>query len=206
VFTEDDKARLLRHYDPSIRYTDVTAPVYAEAASLDDVATMQYIDLATWLRGVVLVKADRMSMAHSVQLRMPFLDRVVFDVAAGLPTELKVPPKSQETKAALRRAMVGVVPDEIVHRRLGFPAPIRPWLRLEMYDWAHDLLGRSGAGDLIDLEAVRELLKAHRKKDADHSRKIWTVLMFCLWHAIFVTGTVEPTIPAPEARKPAPLW
>src|SRR5262249_6533565 len=113
---------------------------------------------------------------------------------------------STETKAALRRALVGVVPDEIVHRKLGFPTPIRPWLRLEMYDWAHDLLSRSGAGDLIDLEVVRDLLKAHRKKDADHSRKIGPVLMFCLWHAIFVAGTIEPSIPAPEFRKPASLW
>jgi asparagine synthase (glutamine-hydrolysing) len=154
----------------------------------------------------VLVKADRLSMAHSMQLRMPFLDRVVFEVAAGLPSELKVPPKSQETKVALRRALAGIVPDEIAHRKLGFPTPIRPWLRLEMYDWAHDLLGRSGAGDLVDLEAVRDLLKAHRKKDADHSRKIWTVLMFCLWHAIFVAGTIEPVLPTPESRKPASLW
>ena len=71
---------------------------------------MQYIDLFTWLRGDILVKADRMSMAHSLELRVPFLDRAVFDVAARIPVELKVPPKSDTTKYALRRAVEGIVP------------------------------------------------------------------------------------------------
>ena len=82
MFTEEEKRTLLRRYDPSVRYTDVTAPIYAEAAELDDVTKMQYVDLYTWLRGDILVKADRMSMAHSLELRVPFLDREVFDVAA----------------------------------------------------------------------------------------------------------------------------
>jgi asparagine synthase (glutamine-hydrolysing) len=193
VFTEEDKAALLRHYVPGIRHTDVTAPVFKEASALDDVTTMQYIDLYTWLRGDILVKADRMAMAHSVQLRTPFLDRAVFEVAATLPTDLKVPPRSQETKAALRRALAGLVPESIVHRKkLAFPVPIRPWLRGEMYDWAHGLLDTSDAGDLLDLDVIRGLLKSHRKKEADHARKIWTVLVFCVWHAVFVTGTLKP--------------
>ncbi|MEV6925721.1 asparagine synthase (glutamine-hydrolyzing) [Dactylosporangium sp. NPDC051485] len=193
IFTDEEKAALLRHYEPDVRHTDVTAPVFKEAGALDDVTTMQYVDLYTWLRGDILVKADRMTMAHSLQLRTPFLDRAVFDVAATLPSELKVPPRSQETKAALRRALAGVVPEAIVHRKkLGFPVPIRPWLRGEMYDWAHGLLDASGAGDLLDLDVVRGLLKAHRKKEGDHSRKLWTVLVFCVWHAVFVTGTMRP--------------
>ncbi|MEV8512538.1 asparagine synthase (glutamine-hydrolyzing) [Dactylosporangium sp. NPDC051484] len=193
IFTDEEKAALLRDYEPDVRHTDVTAPVFKEAGALDEVTTMQYIDLYTWLRGDILVKADRMTMAHSLQLRTPFLDRAVFEIAAALPTELKVPPRSQETKAALRRALAGVVPEPIVHRKkLGFPVPIRPWLRGEMYDWAHGLLDSSGAGDLLDLDVVRGLLRAHRKKEADHSRKIWTVLVFCVWHAVFVTGTMRP--------------
>ncbi|GGM13262.1 asparagine synthase (glutamine-hydrolyzing) [Dactylosporangium sucinum] len=193
IFTDEEKAALLRHYEPDIRHTDVTGPVFKEASALDDVTTMQYIDLYTWLRGDILVKADRMTMAHSLQLRTPFLDRAVFEVAATLPSELKVPPRSHETKAALRRALAGVVPAAIASRKkLGFPVPIRPWLRGEMYDWAHGLLDTSGAGDLLDLDVVRGLLRAHRKKEADHSRKLWTVLVFCVWHAVFVTRTLRP--------------
>jgi asparagine synthase (glutamine-hydrolysing) len=195
MFTEEEKQKLLRAYDPGVRYTDVTAPVYAEVPELDDVTKMQYVDLYTWLRGDILVKADRMSMAHSLELRVPFLDRMVFDVAARVPVELKLPPRSIETKFALRRALDGVVPPAIVNRKkLGFPTPTRVWLRNEMYDWAHHILSTSGAGDLLDLGYVRGLLEAHRREDADYSRKVWTVLVFCVWHAIFVERSLDPGI------------
>ena len=199
VYTEDDKAHLLRRYDPQLRHTVVTAPVFAEAAALDDVATMQYLDLYTWLRGNVLAGADRMVSAHSLQLRAPMLDRAVFEVAAALPTELKVPHRGPETKAVLRHAFADIVPPEPrTARRLRAPVPIRAWLRLELYDWAHDVLSRSGADELLDLDLVRGMLQAHRKKDDDHSRKIWTVLMYCLWHGVFVTGALAPAQPVPE--------
>jgi len=195
MFSEEEKRRLLRRYDPAVCYTDVTAPVYAEAAGLDDVTKMQYVDLHTWLRGDILVKADRMSMAHSLELRVPYLDREVFEAAAGIPVELKLPPRSAQTKFALRRALEGVVPPAIVNRKkLGFPTPTRVWLAGEMYDWADTLLAKSGAGDLLDLDYVRGLLAAHRRGDADHSRKVWTVLVFCLWHAIFIERSLDPGI------------
>ena len=115
-----------------------------------------------------------------------------------------MPPRSHETKAALRRALAGVVPEPVVDRKkLGFPVPIRPWLRSEMYDWAHGILDSSGAGELLDLDVVRGLLQAHRKKEADHSRKIWTVLVFCVWHAVFVSETLRPVIPDAMAHRHA---
>src|SRR5690606_23641074 len=141
MFTEDEKKHLLRRYDPSVRYTDVTAPIYAEVRHLDDVTKMQYVDLYTWLRGDILVKADRISMAHSLEVRVPFLDREVFNVASTIPTELKLPPRSDATKYALRQALRDVVPPAIVNRRkLGFPTPTRVWLRGEMYEWARHIL------------------------------------------------------------------
>jgi len=195
IFTEEEKQRLLRRYDPAVRYTDVTAPIYAEAGDLDDVTKMQYVDVYTWLRGDILVKADRMSMAHSLELRVPFLDREVFEVAAGIPVELKLPPRSTDTKYALRRALEGVVPPAIVNRvKLGFPTPTRVWLRGEMYEWARDILTRSGAGELLDLSYARQLLEEHRKGAADHSREVWTVLVFCVWHAIFVERSLDPGV------------
>jgi asparagine synthase (glutamine-hydrolysing) len=197
MFTEAEKQKLLRRYDDRVRYTDVTAPIYAEAvaAGLDDVTKMQYIDLYTWLRGDILVKADRMSMAHSLELRVPFLDKEVFDVASIVPVELKLPPRSDATKYALRRALEQVVPPAIVNRRkLGFPTPTRVWLRNEMYDWAHAVLSQSGAGELLDLPYARSLLEAHKREEADHSRKVWTVLVFCVWHAIFVERSLDPGI------------
>jgi asparagine synthase (glutamine-hydrolysing) len=193
MFDEAEKQHLLRRYDRSVHYTDVTAPIYAEASDLDDITTMQYVDLYTWLRGDILVKADRMSMAHSLELRVPFLDRAVFEVAACLPAEFKVRRRPAETKLALRRALKGVVPPAIVNRaKLGFPTPTRVWLAGEMYDWAHDVMSRSAANELIDLGYARSLLDAHRRGDADHSRKVWTVLVFCIWYAIFVERSLTP--------------
>jgi asparagine synthase (glutamine-hydrolysing) len=195
MFTEEEKRSLLRRYDPSVRYTDVTAPIYAEAAGLDDVTKMQYVDLYTWLRGDILVKADRISMAHSLEARVPFLDREVFEVAARLPVDLKLPPRSDATKYAMRRALEGVVPPAIVNRKkLGFPTPTRVWLAGEMYEWARNIIAGSGASELIDLPYALRLLDEHRKGEVDHSRKVWTVLIFCIWHAIFVERSLDPGI------------
>jgi asparagine synthase (glutamine-hydrolysing) len=195
MFTEAEKRQLMRRYDPSVRYTDVTAPVYAEVPDLDDVTTMQYVDLYTWLRGDILVKADRMSMAHSLELRVPFLDREVFDIAATIPVELKLPPRSEQTKYAMRQALQGVVPPAIVNRKkLGFPTPTRVWLAGDMYEWARHIFATSGAGHLLDLNYADRLLQEHKAGTADHSRKIWTVLVFCVWHAIFVARTLDPGI------------
>jgi asparagine synthase (glutamine-hydrolysing) len=74
------------------------------------------------------------------------------------------------------------------------------WLKDVMYDWARDIIGSSGAGQLLDLPYALELLDAHRRGDADHSRKIWTVLVFCVWHAIFVEGRIDPR-PAPAESR-----
>jgi asparagine synthase (glutamine-hydrolysing) len=195
MFTEEEKRGLLRRYDPAVRYTDITDEIYAEAADLDDVTKMQYVDLYTWLRGDILVKADRMSMANSLEVRVPFLDYEVFAAAANLPVELKLPPRSVETKYALRQALRGIVPPEIVNRvKLGFPTPIRVWLKNEMYAWAREIFASSGAGQLIDLGYAQRLLDAHRAGEGEHSRKVWTLLIFCLWHSIYVDRTLDPGI------------
>jgi asparagine synthase (glutamine-hydrolysing) len=200
IFTEAEKSRLMRSYDPSVQYTDVTAGLYRDSAHLDDPTRMQYVDLFTWLRGDILVKADRMSMAHSLELRVPFLDTGVFEVASSIPPELKFGPGGV-TKYALRQALAEVVPPQIVNRpKLGFPVPTRVWLKTVMYDWARDILATSGAGELLDLPYVLGLLDAHRRGEADHSRKIWTVLVFCVWHAIFVEGRIDPR-PAPAESR-----
>jgi len=195
IFTEEDKQHLLRRYDPTVRYTDVTASIYAEAEGLDDVTKMQYVDVYTWLRGDILVKADRMSMAHSLEVRVPFLDREVFEIAAGIPVDLKLPPRTTDTKYAMRRALADVVPPAIVNRRkLGFPTPTRVWLKTEMYEWARNIIAGSGAGELLNLQYAIDLLDAHRRGEADHSREVWTVLVFCVWHAIFVERSLDPGV------------
>ncbi|MGE2722887.1 asparagine synthase (glutamine-hydrolyzing) [Mycolicibacterium celeriflavum] len=178
-------------------HTDVTAPVYAASQGWDPVARMQHIDLFTWLRGDILVKADKMTMANSLELRVPFLDPEVFVVASRLPYDQKI--TRATTKFALRRALEPIVPEHVLNRpKLGFPVPIRHWLRAgELLDWAHSMVNSSQAGDLVDLAAVRTMLDEHRDGASDHSRRLWTVLIFMLWHAIFVERSITPQIGEP---------
>jgi asparagine synthase (glutamine-hydrolysing) len=193
IFPDDQLAGVLRRYDPHCSHTDVTAGYYAESEGWDPVARMQHIDLFTWLRGDILVKADKMTMAHSLELRVPFLDPSVLAVAAGLTRQQKL--AGGTTKHALRKAMEGIVPPHVLQRpKLGFPVPIRHWLRDEMHDWAHTQIRDSQAGHLIDLAAVRRMLDAHRAGRADHSRRIWALLIFLIWYGIFVEQRIRPQV------------
>jgi len=178
-------------------HTDVTAPLYAESTDWDPVARMQHIDLFTWLRGDILVKADKMTMANSLELRVPFLDPEVFAVASRLPVQAKI--TRTTTKYALRRALEPIVPPHVLNRpKLGFPVPIRHWLRAgPLLEWAHEMLNSSAADHLVDVEAVRRMVDEHRCGTADHSRRLWTLLIFMLWHAIFVEHSVVPQISEP---------
>jgi asparagine synthase (glutamine-hydrolysing) len=192
----DDELGFLRVRDPRVSFRDVTDPVYAEIAGADDVTRMQYVDLFTWLRGDILVKADKMTMANSLELRVPFLDTEVFRVASTLPVDQRV--TRDQTKVALRRALREIVPAHVLERRkLGFPVPIRHWLKDEMYDWARGIVDGSGTDHLLDRSAVRAMLDAHRTGPHDYSRKIWTLLVFMLWHGIFVERRIAPEVPAP---------
>jgi asparagine synthase (glutamine-hydrolysing) len=191
----DDELGFLRTRDPRVSFRDVTDPLYAQIAGADEVTRMQYIDLFTWLRGDILVKADKMTMANSLELRVPFLDPEVFRVASTLPVSERV--TREQTKVALRRALAPVVPAHVLERRkLGFPVPIRHWLKDEMYDWARDVIDASGTDYLIERAAVLRMLDEHRAGPHDYSRKLWTLLVFMLWHGIFVERRISPDIPA----------
>lgn len=192
-----DDARLravLRDYRPEWTHTDVTAPIYARTRGWDPVARMQDVDLFTWLRGDILVKADKMTMANSLELRVPFLDPEVFSVAEALPYDEKI--AHGTTKYALRKALEQIVPPHVLHRKkLGFPVPIRHWLAgTEMYDWAHQTIADSQTDHIFDKNVVVSMLDEHRNGVVDNSRRLWTILMFMVWHAIFVEKSLVPQI------------
>jgi asparagine synthase (glutamine-hydrolysing) len=197
-FSDEQLRAVLRGFRAGWTHTDVTAPVYAESSGWDPVARMQHIDLFTWLRGDILVKADKMTMANSLELRVPFLDPEVFAVASRLPFDQKI--TRTTTKYALRRALEPIVPPHVLNRaKLGFPVPIRHWLRSgELMDWAYGMIDASQAGRFVDTAAVRAMLDEHRAGESDHSRRLWTVLIFMLWHAIFVEHSIVPTISEPQ--------
>ena len=196
IFRPDEMTEVVRQFDPATSYLDVTRPLYAATEHLDGPTRMQYVDLFTWLRGDILVKADKMTMANSLELRVPFLDIEVFRVASSVPTDLKL--TKGTTKYALRRALADVVPPHVLNRdKLGFPVPIKFWLKDVMYDWARDIIAESQADDLIDRGTALRLLAEHRTGPHDYSRKIWTLLVLLLWHGIFVEKRIRPSIPEP---------
>jgi asparagine synthase (glutamine-hydrolysing) len=190
-----DEMGCYRGFDPNVSYMDVTRKFYDQTAHLDGSTRMQYIDLFTWLRGDILVKADKMTMANSLELRVPFLDTEVFAVGSSIPVDQKI--TKETTKYALRRALEDIVPAHVLHRpKLGFPVPIRHWLKDVMYEWARATITESQADELIDRAAVLALLDAHRAGPHDYSRKIWTLLVFLIWHGIFIEGRIRPDVPA----------
>ncbi len=196
IFREEQLPAVLRTYSPDRSFRDVTDPIYARSLGSDPISRMQHVDLFTWLRGDILVKADKMTMANSLELRVPFLDPRVFEVAATVPPELRI--QGQATKVALRKAMELIVPPHVLNRRkLGFPVPIRHYLKEGSYDWARNIITTAQTEEYIDPAAVVGLLDAHRAGEADYSRPIWTVLVFQLWHEIFVTGSITPVVPEP---------
>ncbi len=197
IFRDDQLRRVLTGFDPAVSHADVTAVPYSQSAGWDPVARMQHVDLFTWLRGDILVKADKMTMANSLELRVPFLDPEVFRVASSIPVEEKI--TSETTKHALRRALRNIVPAHVLDRRkLGFPVPIRHWLRDELYGWARRIITESGTGEFLDIGAVLRMLDEHREGSLDHSRRIWALLVFMLWHGIFVEQRIVPAVPQPH--------
>jgi asparagine synthase (glutamine-hydrolysing) len=197
IFRDDQLREVLRGYDPSITHADVTATHYADSTGWDPVARMQHVDLFTWLRGDILVKADKVTMANSLELRVPFLDPEVFRVASAIPLGEKV--TRQTTKHALRQALRDIVPAHVLDRpKLGFPVPIRHWLRNDLHDWARGIVDDSATAEFLDLAAVHRMLDEHRAGPRDHSRRIWAVLVFMLWHGIFIEGRIIPAVPQPR--------
>ncbi len=197
IFRDDQLRTVLRNFDPRVSHTDVTAEPYRMSAGWDPVTRMQHVDLFTWLRGDILVKADKVTMANSLELRVPFLDPEVFRVASTIPLEQKI--TKETTKYALRQALAQVVPPHVLNRRkLGFPVPIRHWLKDELHDWARSIIQHSQTDALLNKQAVLQLLEEHRSGVLDHSRRLWALLVFMLWHGIFIEGRLSPEVPEPH--------
>lgn len=160
----------------------ITKPIYEKVADKDDITKMQYLDINTWLWGDILNKADTMSMAHSLEVRVPFLDREVAKVAFSIPVEHRV--DKNETKRYFRRAANEFMPDITAERKkLGFPIPVRNWLREEKYyEMVKKALTSKEAAIFFNTEYLVKLLDRHYNNKSDNSRKIWTVYAFIVWY------------------------
>ncbi len=165
----------------------------------DDVVRMQTTSCRTWLPSSILMKADKMAMAHSLEVRVPFLDREVFRVAAEVPLRYRV--DSHTTKIALRAAARRIVPTRVAERpKLGFPVPFRSWLDEGMSSLVREL-AVSTDDPLLDRRALDHVLTDTRRPD--HHRRVWALLVYLLWREAFVPApgaSVGSTPAVTEAR------
>lgn len=143
---------------------------------------MQYIDINTWLWGDILNKADTMSMAHSLEVRVPFLDREVAKVAFSIPVKHRV--DKHETKRYFRKAANEFMPDITAERKkLGFPIPVRNWLKEDKYyHLVKSTLTSKEAEKFFNVSELEKLLDDHYNGKVDNSRKVWTIYAFILWY------------------------
>ena len=166
---------------------DITGSFYdkAEAEGYDDVTKMQYIDMNFWLIGDILLKADKMSMAHSLESRVPFLDKVLFETARKIPTEFKIHDKT--TKYAFRECANKYLPKEVASKKkLGFPVPIAKWLRQDdCYGRIKEAFTSEAAEKFFNTDKLVAILDKHKNGKQDMSKKIWTVYMFLIWYDIY---------------------
>jgi len=186
VYPENEAADILtQKYKNAPTPHDVTAKIYARVKDKDELIKKQYLDLNLWMPGDILLKADKMSMAHSLELRVPFLDREIMAYAQTLPSEYKI--NGINTKYILRQASKNILPEEWVNRiKLGFPVPIRYWLKEDKYyGIVKEHFTSDYAAEFFDTSKLMKLLDDHRDDKANNGRKIWTAFTFLVWYKRF---------------------
>ncbi len=184
IFSEKERKKVLAYKD-CIKNKEITKSIYDEFKDKDNLIKRQAIDINFWLIKDILQKADRMTMANSIEGRVPFIDKEVFLVASSLKEEYKV--TKNNTKVALREAAKRVIPNESYKKKkLGFPVPLREWLREEdFYNEVKDTISQDFVGEFFNQEYVINLLDKHKDRKKDNYRKVWCVYCFIKWYEIF---------------------
>lgn len=186
LLQEDRKQQLLRinPFDVQTSFAR-TDSIYQTIEQTDEITKMQLVDLNLWLPGDILAKADKMTMANSIEQRVPFLDKKVFEVAARIPAKYRI--AGAQTKFALRRAMQGILPAETCRRpKLGFPVPTRNWIRSEMRDFVWDILVSDIASDVLNHTTLCLMMEEHCDGIKDWGRELWAAVTFLLWYESFI--------------------
>ena len=185
MFSEKERKALLKIKTNAPDAMAITKPFYDKVRDKDAPTQMQYLDLHLWMTGDILLKADKMSMAHSLEVRVPFLDRRVMDMAEGIPVRYRV--NNENTKYAMRIAALKDCPPQTANKpKLGFPVPIRVWLKEDKY---YNIVRQKFESDIskhyFDTDILISLLDEHREGKKDNSRKIWTVFSFLIWYDVY---------------------
>ena len=190
IFSEKERKDILSIKTNAPDAMAITKPFYDKVRDQDQVTQMQYIDLHLWMTGDILLKADKMSMAHSLELRVPFLDRKVMELAEQIPVKDRV--TETETKYAMRLAALQACPPQTAKKKkLGFPVPIRVWLKEDKYyNIVKNKFTSPQSAQFFHTDKLVQLLDDHRAGKYDYSRKIWTVFSFLVWYDVYISDNV----------------
>ncbi|MDE5770136.1 MAG: asparagine synthase (glutamine-hydrolyzing) [Ruminococcus sp.] len=202
MFTPEDRKNLLKINTNAPEPSEITSKFYKKVKNKDDVTKMQYLDLHMWMAGDILLKADKMSMANSLELRVPFLDKEIMGLAEKIPTKYRVTHEKGTdetkyiTKYAMRLAAKKDTPSQTAKtaakKKLGFPVPIRVWLKEDKYyNIVKNAFESDDADKFFNREPLIKLLDDHRDGKADNSRKIWTVFIFLVWYDVYFNKNGE---------------
>ena len=180
IFEPNDAKKIVNFNYGNKTYKDFTKSYYDKVSDLDVVTKMQYIDFNFWLIYDILLKADKMSMANSLEVRVPYLDRKVIEYASKLPSKYKI--VGNETKYAFRKVAKEELADKVADKKkLGFPVPIREWLKEDdVYQEVKNIFLESEY--FFKPKKIIKLLDDHRVGKRDNSRKIWTIYTFLVWY------------------------
>ena len=179
---EKRKKQLLRVYKGKRKPIELSAPYLAKTKGQDPVTRMQYVDMHMWMVGDILLKADKMSMANSLELRVPFLDKEVFELARHIPAQYRA--NGENTKIAMRGAALRSIPEAVAEKKkLGFPVPVRAWLRDEKYaSTVRAAFESDAAKEFFHVNELERMLDQHMSGKRDNWRQIWCVFIFLVWY------------------------
>jgi len=186
IFSDEGANDILKkEYKTDIKFTDITKPYFEKVKDKDDVVKMQYLDMNLWLPNDILLKADKMTMANSLELRVPFLDKEVFNQSLTIPTKYKI--NEETTKFALRKASLKVIPQEWARRKKkGFPVPFVYWLKQDnFYKEIKKVFESEYAKEFFNTDKILTLLEEHYKGLKNNCRKVYTIYCFLLWYKAY---------------------
>ena len=182
IMKEDEKKRILKHYNEDVLPINLVKDIYEEIEGLDPLAKMSDIDIQIWLEGDIYLNVDKMSTAAGLEIRMPLTDRRVFDIASRMPSCYKV--NGEQNKVAFRTAAAKVLPEEIAFRKkLGFIVPIRIWMADERYNQDVQAKFHSEmAAKFFNIEEIQKIFDEYVGGNSDNWRKVWTIYTFLVWY------------------------
>lgn len=182
IMKEDEKQKILKHYDPDVLPIELVRSIYEETEGLDPLSKMSNVDIQIWLEGDIYLNVDKMSRAAGLEVRMPLTDTRIFSIASRMPSRYKV--NEEQNKVAFRTAAAKVLPEEIAFRKkLGFIVPIRIWMADERYNQdVRDKFHSDMAAKFFNLDEINAIFEDYIGGNSDNWRKVWTIYTFLVWY------------------------